>query len=124
MGFRGSRVQIPPSRLKRRSERLAVFRCLWHLTILLARSNYLPCKCPRLMSGLAHAGLVVRGTDSADRRRSTNRITAAGRALLRRLDGDVADAAKQTLGPLGRPRLTALRDLLVAFAPPQTEGLT
>ena len=78
----------------------------------------------RLMSGLAHAGLVVRGTDSADRRRSTNRITAAGRALLRRLDGDVADAAKQTLGPLGRPRLTALRDLLVAFAPPQTSDLT
>src|SRR6267143_892420 len=78
----------------------------------------------RLMSGLARAGLVVRGTDSADRRRSTNRITAAGRALLRRLDGDVADAAKQTLGPLGRPRLTALRDLLVAFAPPQTSDLT
>src|SRR5881398_586845 len=26
MGFRGSRVQIPPSRLKRRAERLAVFR--------------------------------------------------------------------------------------------------
>src|SRR2546427_3932878 len=78
----------------------------------------------RLMSGLAHAGLVVRGTDSADRPRSTNRITAAGRALLPRLDGDAADAAKQTLGPLGRPRLTALRDLLVAFAPPQTSDLT
>ena len=78
----------------------------------------------RLMSGLAHAGLVVRGTDSADRRRSTNRITAAGRALLRRLDGDVADAAKQSLGSLGRTRLTALRDLLVAFAPPQLSELT
>ena len=73
----------------------------------------------RLMSGLARAGLVVRGTDSDDRRRSTNRITAAGRALLRRLDRDVADAAKQSLGSLGRTRLTALRDLLVAFAPPQ-----
>src|SRR3989449_4499880 len=32
----------------------------------------------RLMSGLARAGLVVRGTDSNDRRRSTNRITTAG----------------------------------------------
>src|SRR6266478_6178185 len=72
----------------------------------------------RLMSGLARAGLVVRGTDANDHRRSTNRITAAGRALLNRLDDDVADAAKQTLGHLGRTRLTALRDLLVAFAPP------
>src|SRR2546430_2034932 len=79
---------------------------------------------PRLMSGLAHAGLVVRGTDSDDRRRSTNRITAAGRALLRRLDDDVADAAKQTLGSASRRRLTALRDLLVAFAPPQPSDLT
>src|SRR2546430_2988840 len=57
----------------------------------------------RLMSGLAHAGLVVRGTDSAGRPRSTNPITAPGTALLRRLDGDVADAAQQTLGALGRP---------------------
>jgi len=78
----------------------------------------------RLMSGLARAGLVVRGTDTTDRRRSTNRITAAGRALLRRLDRDVPEAAKQTLGHLGRTRLTALRDLLVAFAPPQPSELT
>src|SRR6266480_903198 len=77
----------------------------------------------RLMSGLAHAGLVVRGTDSDDRRRSSNR-NQIGRALLRRLDDDVADAAKQTLGSLGRTRLTALRDLLVAFAPPQPSDLT
>jgi len=76
------------------------------------------------MSGLARAGLVVRGTDSNDRRRSTNRITAAGRAMLRRLNRDVADAAKQTLGHLGRTRLTALRDLLVAFVPPQLSDLT
>src|SRR5207247_10360890 len=55
----------------------------------------------RLMSGLARAGFVVRGTDSHDRRRSTNRITAAGKALLRRLDDDVAQAAKQTLRHLG-----------------------
>src|SRR5438309_1980772 len=61
---------------------------------------------------------VVRGTAADDRRRSTNRITAAGKALLNRLDRDVADAAKQTLGHLGRTRLTALRDVLVAFAPP------
>src|SRR3989442_757311 len=72
----------------------------------------------RLMSGLERAGFVVRGTDADDRRRSTNRITAAGKALLNRLDRDVADAANQTLGHLGRTRLTALRDLLVAFAPP------
>jgi len=72
----------------------------------------------RLMSGLERAGFVVRGTAADDRRRSTNRITTAGKALLNRLDRDVADAAKQTLGHLGRTRLTALRDLLVAFAPP------
>src|SRR3989454_1492174 len=37
----------------------------------------------RLMSGLERAGFVVRGTDADDRRRSTNRITAAGKALIR-----------------------------------------
>src|SRR3954471_4643682 len=73
----------------------------------------------RLMSGLEHAKLVVRGTAADDRRRSTNRITPAGRTLLSRLDRAVADAAKQTLGSLGRTRLTALRDLLVTVAPPQ-----
>ena len=78
----------------------------------------------RLMSGLARAGFVVRGTDATDRRRSINRITSAGRALLRRLDRDVPAAAKHTLGHLGRTRLTALRDLLVAFAPPHTSDLT
>jgi DNA-binding MarR family transcriptional regulator len=79
----------------------------------------------RLMSGLERDGLVVRSTDAEDRRRSINRITAAGKALLRRLDRDVPAAAKQTLGSLGRTRLTALRDLLLAFAPPpQTSDLT
>jgi DNA-binding MarR family transcriptional regulator len=72
----------------------------------------------RLVSGLERSGLLVRSTDAADRRRSINRITPAGRALLRRMDRDVADAAKQTLGHLGASRLTALRDLLFAFAPP------
>src|SRR3989475_142310 len=71
----------------------------------------------RLMSGLARAGLVVRGTDSDDRRRSTNRITAAGGGPLPRLGSHRGDAARQTLGSLGRTRLTALRDLLVAFVP-------
>src|SRR2546430_546676 len=47
----------------------------------------------RLMSGLARAGLVVRGTDSNDRRRSTNRITPPGRAPLRRPHLDLGDAA-------------------------------
>src|SRR5213079_3471232 len=60
----------------------------------------------RLMSGLARAGIVVRGTDTHDRRRSTNRITAAGRARLSRLARDVVEAAKQSLGSLGRTRLT------------------
>src|SRR2546423_12110030 len=51
----------------------------------------------RLMSGLARGGLVVRATDSDDRRRSANRITGAGRTLLRGLDGEVSDAGKRTL---------------------------
>jgi DNA-binding MarR family transcriptional regulator len=72
----------------------------------------------RLVSGLERDGLVVRSTDANDRRRSINRITPAGRTLLNRLDRDVAEAAKQTVGHLGPSRLTALRDLLVAFAPP------
>jgi len=72
----------------------------------------------RLMSALERDGLVVRSTDANDRRRSVNRITAAGRALLNRLDRNVAEAAKETLGHLGRKRLTALLDLLVTFAPP------
>src|SRR5258705_9123909 len=48
----------------------------------------------RLLSGLAGAGLVVRGTDSADRRRSTNRITPPGKALVNRLHRDPPRAAK------------------------------
>ena len=72
----------------------------------------------RLISGLERDGLVVRKTDADDRRRSINRITAAGREVLSRLDHDVAGAAKQTMGHLGRKRLSALLKLLVAFAPP------
>jgi len=72
----------------------------------------------RLISGLERDGHVVRCADANDRRRSINRITAAGRALLRRLDRRVTEAAKQTLGHLSPSRLTALLDLLVAFAPP------
>jgi DNA-binding MarR family transcriptional regulator len=72
----------------------------------------------RLMSGLAREGLVVRATDAADRRRSINRITASGKRLLTRLDRDVSKAANETMGHLGRARLTALLDLLDAFEPP------
>jgi DNA-binding MarR family transcriptional regulator len=72
----------------------------------------------RLMSGLAREGLIARATDATDRRRSINRVTAAGRRLLTRLDRDVSEAAKRTMGHLGRARLTALRDLLRAFEPP------
>ncbi|MFL5620979.1 MAG: MarR family winged helix-turn-helix transcriptional regulator [Gemmatimonadaceae bacterium] len=72
----------------------------------------------RLVSALEREGLVVRATDTNDRRRSINRITPAARALLNRLDRDVAEAAKQTLGHLGRTRLTALLDLLVTVTPP------
>jgi DNA-binding MarR family transcriptional regulator len=76
----------------------------------------------RLISALERDGLVVRQTDARDRRRSINRITAAGRAVLSRLDHSVAQAAKQTMGHLGHKRLTALLDLLVAFAPPRHQS--
>src|SRR5712671_4417009 len=72
----------------------------------------------RLISGLERVGFVVRQTDAKDRRRSINRITPTGRALLSRLDQDVAGAAKRTMGHLGHNRLNALLKLLVAFAPP------
>src|SRR5206468_11183469 len=55
---------------------------------------------PEIYTLSLHDALPI--SDSDDRRRSTNRITAAGKALLNRLDRDVADAAKQTLGHLGR----------------------
>ena len=78
----------------------------------------------RLISGLERLRFVVRKTDAADRRRSINRITPAGRALLSRLDHDVAGAARQTMGHLGRVRLEALLKLLLDFAPPSTTATT
>src|SRR2546428_2626601 len=54
----------------------------------------------RLMSGLARAGLVVRGTDSDDRRRSTHRITAAVEEPLRRLQSHPAHPPKPSPGAL------------------------
>src|SRR2546423_7060745 len=68
----------------------------------------------RLVSGLTLEGLVVRATDPTDRRRSIIRITGSGRSLLTRLDRDVSEAAKRTMGHLGRARLTALLHLLDA----------
>src|SRR2546430_9171425 len=78
----------------------------------------------RLMSGLARAGLVVRGTDSNDRRRSINRITAAGRALLRRLDGDVAGPAPRPRGALCCGRDRARAQPPGPLAPPPTSERT
>ena len=72
----------------------------------------------RLVSGLTLEGLVVRATDPTDRRRSIIRITASGRSLLTRLDRDVSEAAKRTMGHLGRARLTALLRLLDAVSTP------
>ncbi|HEY0528616.1 MAG TPA: MarR family transcriptional regulator [Gemmatimonadaceae bacterium] len=74
----------------------------------------------RLISGLERLRFVVRKTDAKDRRRSINRLTAPGKALLARLDHDVAAAAKKTMGHLGPTRLNALLKLLIAFAPPSS----
>ena len=73
----------------------------------------------RLMAGLARQGRVARRRDANDRRKSVNRITASGRALLSRLDGEVAEAARQTFGHVDRDRLTALLELLGVVTPPE-----
>src|SRR5258705_513504 len=52
----------------------------------------------RLMSGLERAGFVARGTAADDRRRRTNRITPAGKALRKRLPRHGAPTAQETLG--------------------------
>ena len=78
----------------------------------------------RLISGLERDGLVVRKTDANDRRRSINRITAAGRALLSRLDH-----AHRSSRPVGRlctapaPALLVMSSNLVA-TPPITTTLS
>src|SRR5258708_40045133 len=57
----------------------------------------------RPLSGLERDGLVVRSTDAEDRRRSINRITAAGETPLPPLDPPRPDAPQQHPRPPRAP---------------------
>jgi DNA-binding MarR family transcriptional regulator len=66
----------------------------------------------RLLDRLVDVGLVERERSDGDRRLVTTRITAAGLALLGRIDAPLAAFHAERLGHLGEPRLRALVDLL------------
>jgi len=66
----------------------------------------------RLTDRLVRDGLAQRARNEADRRVVEVRIAPAGLAVLARLDEPVREMATALLGPLGRDRLRALRDLL------------
>ena len=68
------------------------------------------------VSELAARGLAQRALDPADRRRNVIRITPAGTAHLRRLDGLVAGVQDELLAPLSpaeRRQLTGLLSRIV-----------
>lgn len=66
----------------------------------------------RLLGGLERRGLVQRQRAADDGRRVDNRITAKGRALLKRLDEPVKHAIRSQLRGTGRKKLEHLADLL------------
>lgn len=66
----------------------------------------------RLLDRLEEMGLVERERDAGDRRLVNARITAEGRAVLRRLERPVAELHERQFGHLGRAELRALVDLL------------
>ncbi len=66
----------------------------------------------RLFDRLEKRGLIERWRNEKDRRVVMARISKAGRALLTRLDGPVADLHHAQLGHLGESNLKQLIDLL------------
>jgi DNA-binding MarR family transcriptional regulator len=66
----------------------------------------------RLVDRLVDRRLARRGRTASDRRVVRVTITPAGLELLATLDPAVAEAPRRLLGPVGRRRLAALRDLL------------
>lgn len=66
----------------------------------------------RLLRGLEQRSLVTRQRADDDARRVENRITSAGRTLLKRLDRPVADAIRSQLREMGQKKLEQLVDLL------------
>lgn len=66
----------------------------------------------RLLDRLEEMALVERERDAGDRRLVNTRITAEGRAVLRRLERPVAELHERQFGHLGRAELRALIDVL------------
>jgi DNA-binding MarR family transcriptional regulator len=68
----------------------------------------------RLLERLDARGLITRARDGQDRRFITVRITPEGLSLLAGLDEPMARCHKRQIGHMGKERLTALAELLVA----------
>jgi DNA-binding MarR family transcriptional regulator len=68
----------------------------------------------RLLDRMEEGGLVERERAESDRRQVTTRITRDGLALLKRLDGPVAETHKRQLGHLSDTQLRTLIALLAA----------
>jgi DNA-binding MarR family transcriptional regulator len=68
----------------------------------------------RLLDRLEKRGLISRSREARDRRTVLTQITPAGLKLLARLDEPVQEAHQKQLGHLGRQRLRAMSELLLA----------
>jgi DNA-binding MarR family transcriptional regulator len=68
----------------------------------------------RLLDRMEEGGLVERERAESDRRLVTTRITREGLAMLKRLDGPVAETHKRHLGHLSPTQLRTLIALLAA----------
>jgi DNA-binding MarR family transcriptional regulator len=68
----------------------------------------------RLLDRMEKRGLISRCRETKDRRMVTAGITAEGLKVLARLDDPVQDTHRKLLGHLGRDRLHALTQLLLA----------
>ena len=66
----------------------------------------------RLLDRLEEMKLVERARSTTDRRLVATHITGAGNALLRELDGPIADVHKRHLGHMAPNQLKQLNDLL------------
>ena len=68
----------------------------------------------RLLDRMEKRGLISRCRETKDRRMVMTRITTDGLRLLARLDDPVEEMHRRQLGHLGKDRLLALKELLVA----------
>lgn len=66
----------------------------------------------RMLDRMEEAGLVKRERSSSDRRHVTTNITAAGKKMLKDLEGPVARRQEEQLGHMSEKELRALVDLL------------